>query len=108
MSRDHIVTEVFPGGPAEVAMIRPGDRMVAVGDVPIEGFTSAQMSELVRGPVGTIVAVDLVRRGQSEPVALSLTRAPIQVDWVSTRVLDDRIGILRLRSFAAPEGLGLF
>jgi carboxyl-terminal processing protease len=108
LSADLVVTDVFPGTPAEAAGLRVGDRIIAVDGVSVEGMKSDEVSPRVRGPVGSTVQFTVVRGGQAEPVTLTATRAEIAVPWVDARVLEDGIGYLKIRLFPAPDALGVF
>jgi carboxyl-terminal processing protease len=108
VSTDLIVTDVFPGTPAEAAGVRLGDRLVAVDGASVEGVASDEVSSRVRGPVGDAVQLTVRRGAQPDPVVLTATRAEITVPWVSARVLDGGMGYLRLRNFPPPDGMGQF
>lgn len=106
--RELVVVEVFERSPAEAGGLRPGDKLVAVDGESVEGQTSAEASSKVRGTPGTPVEL-MIRRGESpEPVRLALTRAEIKIDWLASRVLDDGVGYLQLRTFPTPGALGEF
>jgi C-terminal processing protease CtpA/Prc len=49
------VDRVAPGGPAALADIRPGDRLLAIDDEPTRDLTIHEAARLVRGPVDTAV-----------------------------------------------------
>lgn len=108
MSQDLIVTDVFEGSPAEGAGILPGDQLVAVNGESIEGMTSADTSNKVRGEAGTQVSVSVKRGGVDEPIVKTMTRATISIDWVQAKILDGNIGYLHIRTFAIPDALPLF
>jgi hypothetical protein len=108
MSADLVVTDLFPGTPAEAAGLRVGDRIIAVDGVSVEGMKSDEVSPRVRGPVGSTVQFTVVRGGQAEPVTLTATRAEISVPWVNARVLEDGIGYLKIRQFPPLDAIGVF
>jgi carboxyl-terminal processing protease len=108
MSQELIVTDVFEGSPAEGAGILPGDQLVAVNGESIEGMTSADTSNKVRGEAGTQVSVSVKRGGIDEPLVKTMTRATISIDWVQAKILDGNIGYLHIRTFAIPDALPLF
>jgi carboxyl-terminal processing protease len=108
MSRELVVTEVFPGTPAEAAGLRLGDRIIAVDGASVEGMKSDEVSPRVRGPVGSAVQFTVVRGGHAEPLTVTATRAEISVPWVNARVLDGGIGYLRIRQFPPLDSIGLF
>lgn len=63
--RDSWVTVIQPvfGGPAEKAGIQPGDRIVAVGDLPTIGLKEDEVGRLLRGVPGTSVQFTVERFG---------------------------------------------
>jgi len=99
------VAEVFPGSPAEAAGVRLADQVVAVDGAPVAGLTPQQLGERVRGPVGSTASITVQRAGAF--VEFTIARAEVNVDWASSRVLDDQIGYLRIRVFASPNELAL-
>ena len=60
-----IVKRVFKNSPAEKAGILPGDIIVAVDGVSIQGFDHDQIREKVLGEKGTKVTISLERTGTS-------------------------------------------
>lgn len=99
------VLTVFPGGPAAVAGLRPGDRFLSIDGVPARDLPIGEAVRRMRGEPGTQVRVTLRREDREDAIDLVLTRAVIDVPAVEARVLADRVAYLRLRSFqeTAPE-----
>jgi carboxyl-terminal processing protease len=98
------VLEVYPNTPAERAGFRSGDRFTEVDGLSTEGMTTDQLVSHLRGQPGTTVSVALARgSGLLEPL---LTREYIVVSAFESRVLDDGVGYVRLRSFP-PAGAKL-
>ena len=54
-----IVNHVTPGGPAELAGVRSGQRLLAVEDVSVDGMRVAQIHELIKGPAGSPVVLSV-------------------------------------------------
>jgi carboxyl-terminal processing protease len=57
------VTAVDPGGPADRAGIRPGDRVVAIDGEPTRGRSELDVVRRLRGPVASTVEVAILRPG---------------------------------------------
>jgi carboxyl-terminal processing protease len=70
------------GTPASKAGVRFGDRVLAVGDRPVGKMKIDQVSGLIRGPVGTSVALKLLSRGSTVPRYVAITRQQIIVPSV--------------------------
>jgi len=73
------VVAVTPGGPAQLAGIRPGDRVVAASGVPIR-LPADLIEQVERQGVGRPMTLQLIRQGslmtvQVTPVELQLPRS---------------------------------
>lgn len=92
------------GTPAERAGILPGDVVVSVDDVPIEGDDISDAVSRMRGVPGTEVTVDVFREGEQAPLRFALTRSTIQMRTVRSRYLGDGIGYLKITGFSDTTG----
>jgi carboxyl-terminal processing protease len=95
-----VVHGVMPGGPAEAAGMRPGDRFLAIDGLGARDMRLSDAVEHMRGAPGTPVTVRLRREGAEEGIELTLTREIIHVEAVEARVLPDRVFYARLRAFS--------
>lgn len=99
------VLTVIPGGPAEAAGVKEFDRIVRVNDVSTAGMAVDQVSGMIRGPAGTTVTLTLQRPGVTDPVVLTVTRAPISLPAIlKTEMLDGGVGYIRLYQFVERTG----
>src|SRR3989304_4968480 len=87
---------VFPGTPAARSGLRDLDRIVAVDGQSAQGMTAQDVSRRIRGPQGTPVAVTVQRAGQPAPLTFTITREPILVPAVDSRMLDGRTGYIHV------------
>jgi carboxyl-terminal processing protease len=100
------IRDVIPGTPAEAAGVTALDRIVRVDTTPTNGLQADQVAGLIRGPAGTTVQLQLGRPGRSDPVMVSVTRAPIQIPAIfQTRMLDGGVGYLHLYQFVNRTGV---
>jgi carboxyl-terminal processing protease len=89
----------LPGSPAESAGILPGDLIVGVDGEDTTGQDLFTVIAKVRGPAGTRVVLEIVREGEADPLTIEITRAKIIIPSVESRMLDDRIGYVKINSF---------
>ena len=81
--------------------IRGGDHLVAVDGRPIGGMGVDESAQLLQGPEGSTVTLDVVREGAA-PVRTALTREHVEVPSVEdVRIVDADAGIghVRVSSF---------
>jgi carboxyl-terminal processing protease len=92
------VASVMPGGPAELAGIRPGDRIVAIDGIATAGRPETDVVRQLRGPVPSTVEVSVSRHAASSEQSFRLSRTLTVTPTVSmTR--DGDVAILRVASF---------
>src|SRR5579883_1921260 len=94
-----IVLSPIEGSPAERAGVRRGDVIVSVDG---RDATSQPLDRLVRrlrGAPGGHVKLGVRRPGVPEPIVFDLVREVIHVPSVSSRLLADRVGYVRIKQF---------
>ena len=72
-----VIIAPFPGSPAWVAGLRPGDIIVAVNDKSTEGLSSTEVVDLLKGPRNTQVKIAVSREGAPDHVSFTVTRDQI-------------------------------
>ena len=96
-----LVVDVIASSPAERGGLRGGDHLVAVDGRPIGGMSVDESAQLLQGPEGSTVTLDVVR--DSTPAGrLVLRREHVEVPSVEdVRMIDAAAGIahLKLSSF---------
>lgn len=77
--KDNVIVVVAPlkGTPAEAAGVKAGDIVAAIDGKPTDGMSVEAAVSAIRGPVGSVVDLTLVRAGKV--VEVKITRATIQV-----------------------------
>lgn len=94
------IVSTLPNSPARKAGLKPGDVLVAVDGKPVRGLTLQQIVTFVRGPVGTRVKLRLRREGVAKPVELEVTRAKLDIPYVTwQRLPGSAIAHVYLREF---------
>jgi len=95
-----VVIAPLSDSPAEEAGLEAGDVVLAVdGDRVVGSMMNDQISR-IRGESGTDVTLTL-QRDAGEPFDLTITRAPIELQEVEARLIDDHIGYIALNGFSA-------
>ncbi|MGV8930237.1 MAG: S41 family peptidase [Brevundimonas sp.] len=89
-------------GPAARAGVNAGDVISSIEGQSAAGLTVTQVSEKLRGAVGTSVRVTFLRDGE-EPRDVTLTRAVIKIESVNGRIEGD-FGYLRISTFNENTG----
>ncbi|MCY4526267.1 MAG: S41 family peptidase, partial [Anaerolineaceae bacterium] len=89
---------VLPGTPAEAAGLAAGDVFLQVDGVDVREASQLELAALVRGPVGTLVELQM-RRGEDR-LDFIITRARIDIPNVEARrVQATEIGYVQLQHF---------
>ncbi len=122
-----VVISVIPEGPASKVDLRPSDIIFKVDDKSVLGMTVDRVAKLIRGPEDTEVKLTVLRGGhllaspeveapvgtpeggaalparvpedQGQLLDLTITRATVEIPPVETKILDDNIGYVWLRTF---------
>ena len=95
------VVAVRDRSPAARAGLQPGDYIRAIDDEPTRRLSSLESAERLRGAPGSTVRLSLLRGNTSEPYDVELVREAPHGPNVTTRMLPDGIGYLRVAAFPA-------
>ena len=85
--------------PASKAGIKAGDYIVKIGKTQVQGKSLMEAVKLMRGPIGSSVELTIRRRGEKKALIKKITREIIVVKSVEAKILKEKIGYLRLKSF---------
>ena len=96
------VISPMDGGPAARAGVNAGDVISSIEGQSAAGLTVSQVSEKLRGAVGTSVQVTFLRDGE-DPREVTLTREVIRIDSVTGRMEGD-FAYLRVSTFNENTG----
>ncbi len=102
-----VVIQPTSKGPSEKVGILAGDRIVRVDGEPIAGVKMARDSIMrkLRGPKGSRVTLDIVRRGVKELLTFNVTRDKIPVNTLDAAyMVTPVIGYIHLDRFGATSG----
>jgi len=93
------VSDIFAGFPAQKADIRPGDQLVKINDVILEGKDNDQVGLLLKGSKGASIKL-LVKRGDGPDFEKTLVRDEIKQPNVSYYgMVDGNMGYIKLDKF---------
>ncbi|MBN2305666.1 MAG: S41 family peptidase [Anaerolineae bacterium] len=93
-----VISNPFSGLPADEAGLKPGDIVLTVDNVSIEGWTLEDAVLLLRGEIGTSVLLSVYRPADDTRFEVAITRARVELPTASTDRFGD-IGYVRLFSF---------
>ena len=98
------IVSVIKGGPSEKVGILAGDRIVRVDDSLVAGtkLKNEDVMRMLKGPKGTKVKVQMLRRGVEGLLPFTITRDVIPTYSVEIAyMLDSQTGYLKLGKFSA-------
>ena len=94
-----MVVSPFDGSPAAEAGIMAQDVVMAVDGTDTLNMGVDLVVAMLRGTPGTDVTITIFRESEDRTFDLTVTRAFITVQTVSSRMLEDNIGHIRLSGF---------
>ena len=84
--------------PAAKAGIMANDLITHLDDKQIVGLTLSEAVEKMRGPVNTPIKLTVVRKGQEEPLEITIVRDVIRINAVKSRAEDD-VAYIKVTTF---------
>ena len=91
------IINVQPGGSAYDAGILPGDIIVSAQGQSTQGMTTSDLRDIVRGPEGTTVELELLRG--EEILSFQVERKQILTPVVTSELLEGNIGLVTIANF---------
>lgn len=99
------ILEAYPGAAAARAGLASGDEIVRVDGRDVSGHSVAEIVQLLRGPVETVVRVETRRSLDGPPVEHMVRRSRFVVPTVFSRMLGGDVGYLRVTRIAKNSGV---
>ena len=90
--------------PAYKAGVKAGDYIIRINDEQVQGKTLMEAVNLMRGPVGTSLEITIRRKNLRKAKVFKITREIIEIKSVVSKLVDKKIGYLRLRAFNNNSG----
>ena len=94
-----VVTPI-EGGPAALAGVLAGVRIVAVDEVPVSVDNLDDTIDRMRGKPGSTVKITIARAEMPDPLQFTLARANVQVHSVRQALLEPGYGYVRISHFS--------
>lgn len=95
------IIDIVPGGPAEKAGLKAGDKIVEVSGAKLRGLSSDEVINKLKGTVGSTVKIKILRN--KKPLEFMLTRDTIKDQHSLCYYLKDQnVYYLSLRMFSEP------
>lgn len=98
-----VVVSALSGGPSEAVGLRSGDKIVKVGDQLMAGvgLTNRDVMKSLKGPKGSEVKIQVLRKGVIGLLAFTIVRDKIpQSSMDAAYMLDAEIGYIKISRFA--------
>lgn len=94
------ISEPYEGFPAYNGGLKAGDKILEIDGKSIEGKTTEEISNILKGQAGTTLKVKIKRPGKEKPLMKSLKRENIKIDDVPYYgMLNEEVGYIKLSSF---------
>lgn len=100
-----VISEPYEGFPAYTAGLMAGDILLEVDGKKVEGKSTSDISEALKGQPNTSLKVVIRRPGTKENIEKELIRKEIKIDDVPyAGMLNEKVGYIRLTSFTQTAG----
>jgi carboxyl-terminal processing protease len=94
------VADVFDNSPAKAGGIRKNDKIVKVDNEDVTQIHDADLIvKKIKGEAGTKVRITVYRPDSKSYLDFELERRPINVSYISSKILEDNIGYIRIKMF---------
>ena len=98
-----VVVAALSGGPSESVGLRSGDKIIKVDDKNIAaiGLSNRDVQLHLKGPKGTEVKIEVLRKSESKPIVFTIVRDKIpQFSVDASYMIDSQIGYIKVSRFA--------
>ena len=98
-----VVVTALSGGPSEAVGLRPGDKIIKVGEKMIAhvGLTNPQVMKLLKGPKGTEAKLEVIRKNEKASLKFTIIRDKIPQHSVDVSyMVDANTGYIKVNRFS--------
>lgn len=97
-----ILTVVAPlkNTPAEKAGLESGDKILAIDGFITQKINIDEAVDMIRGEIGTVVTLTILRDGIEEPFEVEVTRDKINIPTIDHKIIND-VFVISLYNFSA-------
>ncbi|MBN8577828.1 MAG: S41 family peptidase [Cytophagales bacterium] len=98
-----VVVTALSGGPSESVGLMAGDKIVKVNDKVIAsvGLTNRDVQKYLKGPKGTEVKIEVIRKSSTTPITFTIIRDKIpQFSVDAAYMIDSEIGYIKVNRFS--------
>ncbi|MGB1217824.1 MAG: S41 family peptidase, partial [Saprospiraceae bacterium] len=99
-----VVLQVVEEGPSDEAGMKPGDRIVSVGDSTVAGIgiETGDVGKLLKGKLGTKVSVNVKRFAENKSIPLEIRRGKIPINSIEPAIkINDKTGYIKIKRFSS-------
>ncbi len=94
------IVSAIPGSPADKAGLATGDMLETINNVNTRDMPLAYAEIMLKGDAGTTIDFSVLRFTRPEPQKVTLTRAPVVLPAVASKMLPENIGYIQVQSLA--------
>ncbi len=93
------IVKPFEKGPAAKAGILPNDVIYSVEGEQVTGKDLTEVVNAMKGERNTIVRLEVLREGSTEPIEVEVTRDKVEVPTITYKMMEDQIGYIQVTEF---------
>jgi carboxyl-terminal processing protease len=93
--------------PAFNAGVKSGDLIIKLDDTLVKGLTLNDAVKRMRGKPGSDIMLTIIRKTETKPLQIKVTRAIIKVQSVKSKLVDPGYGFVRITQFQEHTGENL-
>ncbi len=93
--------------PAFIAGVKSGDLIIKLDDTLVKGLTLNDAVKRMRGKPGSSIVLTIIRKTETKPLVINVTRAVIKVQSVKSKLLESGYAFVRVTQFQEHTGENL-